>query len=45
MDVWHFRACIAVAIEWAVYTNYEAYDGYNSMLHWRGSIAYNGFEK
>ena len=35
----------AVAVEWVVYTNYEAYDGYSSMLHWRGSVAYNGFEK
>ncbi|KFY50676.1 hypothetical protein V495_00113, partial [Pseudogymnoascus sp. VKM F-4514 (FW-929)] len=34
----------AVAMEW-VYTNYEAYDSYKSMLHWRGSVAYIGLIK
>jgi hypothetical protein len=28
-------------MEWVAYTNYEAYDSYKRMLHWRGSVAYN----
>lgn len=33
--------CLALALLWAIEleTNYEAYDGYNSMLHCIGEVA------